>query len=192
MKTNSHAQIKRMVLAAMFLAIGVMLPYAFLNVQFVLQRCSPMHIPVLLCGFICGWPYGLAVGFLCPLIRSLIANLPPLGTPNAFAMYAELAVYGLVAGLMFALLNKTKLKKHLAAVVYISLVTAMLAGRIVYGVMMYVQLVSTDNPFTMSQFAAAAFINAVPAIIIQLVLIPFIIMRLYRIKLLPIGGVSGK
>ena len=181
-----------MVLAAMFLAVGYILPNLFLNVQFVLQRCSPMHLPVLLCGFVFGWPYGLAVGFLCPLLRSLTVNLPPLGTPNAFAMYAELAVYGLASGLIFGLLNKGGKIKSLTAKVYISLIAAMLLGRAVYGAMMFIQLIGSPEPYSLTLFLGAAFINAIPAIIIQLVLIPLIVVMLYRTHLLPLGSDRNK
>ena len=192
MKTKTEIQIKRMVLAAMFLALGYILPNLFLNVQFVLQRCSPMHLPVLLCGFICGWPYGLAVGLLCPLLRSLTFNLPPLGTPNAFAMYAELAVYGFASGLIFSLLNKSGKIKNMTAKIYISLVSAMLLGRAVYGAVMYFQLMASPEPYTFKMFLAAAFVNAVPAIIIQLILIPVVLLTLYRVRLLPLGGSAKK
>ena len=45
----------------------------------------PMHLPTLLCGFLCGGPWGAAVGFLAPLMRSAILGMPP-PFPTAVAM----------------------------------------------------------------------------------------------------------
>ena len=94
--------IKNMVLAAMFLAIGLVLPLFTGQIPQVGNMLLPMHIPVFLCGLICGWQYGAAVGFIVPLLRSAIFGMPVF-FPSATAMAFELMTYGLVAGLLYAL-----------------------------------------------------------------------------------------
>ena len=82
MKKN---QILRLALSALFLAIGFVLPFLTGQIQQVGNMLLPMHLPVLVCGFVCGWPWGLAVGFVLPLLRSLFFGMPPM-VPTALAM----------------------------------------------------------------------------------------------------------
>ncbi len=63
----------------------------------------PMHIPVLLCGLICGWKYGILVGFILPLLRHTIFGMPIL-FPTGIAMAFELATYGFVIGFYILIL----------------------------------------------------------------------------------------
>ncbi len=92
------------------------------------QHAAPMHIPVLLCGLVCGWQYGAAVGFVAPLLRSVLFGMPPM-YPVAIAMAFELLTYGLVIGLVYR-----RMAQKGAAGVYAALLTAMAAGRLVWGV----------------------------------------------------------
>ena len=181
MKTNSHAQIKRMVLAAMFLAIGQVLSFLTGQIPEIGRMLLPMHLPVLLCGFICGWPYGLAVGFICPLMRSALFGIPVI-FPMAVAMAFELAAYGFLAGFLF-----TRARWQCVLSLFRSLVIAMLGGRIVYGVFM--ALISafglTKDPFTFAAFIAAEFTGCVPGIILQLIAIPLIMLALDRTHMVP-------
>ena len=181
MKTNSHAQIKRMVLAAMFLAIGQVLPFLTGQIPEIGRTLLPMHIPVLLCGFICGCPYGLAVGFICPLLRSALFGIPVM-FPMAVAMAFELAVYGFLAGFIYGLFKKQNI-----GAVYASLIIAMIGGRIMYGIVMAVisALGMTKDPFTFAAFIAAEFTGCVPGIILQLILIPALLLALDRAHLVP-------
>ena len=170
----------KMIISALMLAMAYVLPFMTGQIPEVGSMLCPMHIPVLLCGFICGWPWGLAVGFTAPLLRSLTLGMPPL-FPSAVCMAFELAVYGAIAGLMHRLLPKKR------GYIYLSLLVAMLAGRIVWGIAMLVCLGITGGTFTFSAFIAGAITNAVPGIILQIILIPLLIMLIERKKLVNLG-----
>lgn len=172
-------QTKKMVFSAFFLALALVLPFLTGQIQQFGNMLSPMHIPVLLCGFICGWPWGLLVGAVSPLLRSVIFGMPPL-MPVAVAMAFELAAYGAVAGIVYNLLPRKILN------IYISLIIAMLAGRIVWGIAMYLLLMSTGGTFALQAFLAGAFIKSWPGIILHIAIIPPIILALQKAKLIPI------
>lgn len=167
MKRNNN--LLKLVLSALFIALAYVLPFLTGQIPEIGNMLCPMHLPVLLCGFICGWQYGLAVGIFSPLLRSLVLGMPPL-FPKAICMAAELAVYGLIAGLMYKLFPKKK------GFIYLSLVISMLAGRIVWGCAMFVCMGIKGGTFGFSAFLTEAFVNAVPGIILQLILIPLIVM----------------
>ena len=158
-----------MVLAALFLALAYVMPFLTGQIPEIGSMLCPMHIPVLLCGFVCGWPWGLAVGLIAPLFRSLILGMPPL-FPTALCMSAELAVYGAVAGWMHGHLPRKK------PYIYCSLLAAMVAGRLVWGGAMLVCLGLGGGRFTAAAFLAGAVVNAIPGIIAQIVLIPILVM----------------
>jgi thiamine transporter ThiT len=168
---RSHTM--NMVLAAFFLALGLVLPFLTGQIQMIGNKISPMHIPVLICGFVCGWQYGLIVGFLTPLFRSVLFGMPPM-MPTAAAMAFELAAYGALTGLLYAKLPKNNVS------VYISLITAMLLGRIVWGIVSIPLYGIAGKAFSMQMFIAGAFINAIPGIILHIVLIPMIVMALRK------------
>ncbi len=168
---------KKMILAALFLAMGMILPFFTGQIPAIGSRLLPMHIPVLLCGFVCGWQYGLTVGIILPIFRSLIFTMPKM-MPTAVAMAFELAVYGAVAGILYAKLPKKKLS------VYISLITAMFAGRVIWGVVSIPLYGITGGSFSTAMFIAGAFTNAIPGIILQIVAIPAIIIALTQIGVL--------
>lgn len=167
----------KMILSALFLALAYVMPFLTGQIPEIGSKLCPMHIPVLLCGFICGWPWGLAVGFIAPLFRSVTLGMPML-FPGAVSMAFELAAYGFVAGLMHKLLPRKKLY------VYCSLLTSMIVGRLVWGAAMYVCMGIKGGSFTFSAFLAGAFTNAVPAIIVQLLLIPIIVIILDNPKII--------
>ena len=164
-----------MVLAALFLAMAYVLPFFTGQVPQIGAMLCPMHIPVLLCGFICGWPWGLAVGVIAPLLRSATLGMPPM-FPTAVCMAFELATYGAVAGFIYRILPKSKLS------VYVSLLIAMVTGRLVWGVAMFTCLGLTGGSFGFSAFLGGAVINAVPGIILQIVLVPVVVMVLEYAK----------
>ena len=114
-------RIRKLIYAALYLAIAMVLPFLTGQIPQIGALLSPMHIPVLLCGFMCGWPWGLAVGFIAPLLRSVLFGMPAL-FPAAVAMAFELAVYGGMSGLLYRLLPR----KPWA--VYAALIIAMIAG----------------------------------------------------------------
>lgn len=159
----------KMILSALFLAIAYVLPFFTGQIPEVGSMLCPLHIPILLCGFICGWRYGLIVGFIAPLLRSLTLGMPPL-FPTAICMAFELAAYGLVAGIMHRLLNQKKIY------IYISLLIAMILGRVVWGIAMYTCMAINGGSFTFVAFITGAIINAIPGIVVQIILIPPIII----------------
>ncbi len=177
MQTNSHT-IKRMVLAAMFLSIGFVLPIFTSQIKEIGDTLLPMHIPVMLCGLICGGKYSFFVGMLLPLFRSVVFGMPPI-YPNAVWMAIELATYGFVIGFLYYRMKNKNIKG-----VYISLVSAMILGRIAWGIAKAILLGLGGKAFTISMFIAGGFIDAIPGIIIQLVLIPLIMAILNKKKAL--------
>ncbi len=162
-------------LSGMFVALAYVMPFLTGQIREIGSMLCPMHIPVLLCGFVCGAPYGLAVGIIAPLLRSLTLGMPAL-FPSAVAMAFELAAYGFAAGIFYKILPKTKLN------IYISLVCAMIVGRIVWGFAMFCILGFDITKFGLATFWTGAFVNAIPGIIIQIVFIPIIIMLLEKAK----------
>ena len=158
----------------MFLAIGMVLPFLTGQIPQVGNMMLPMHIPVLLCGLICGWQYGADLGFVLPLLRYLIFGMPVL-FPTGTAMAFELMTYGLVIGLVYSL-SRWKCIISL----YRALIAAMIAGRIVWAAAQMILLGVSGGAFTMKIFLAGAFFNAVPGIIIQLILIPTVMIALGR------------
>ncbi|MBR4071536.1 MAG: ECF transporter S component [Clostridia bacterium] len=174
---NKHNSLVKMILAALFLALAYVLPFLTGQIPEIGSMLCPLHIPVLLCGFICGWPWGLAVGAIAPLFRSLTLGMPPL-FPTAVCMAFELAAYGAIAGLMHKILPRKK------PYVYVSLLSAMIAGRLIWGAAMFVFMGLNGGSFTFTAFMAGAFTNAIPGIIIQILLIPILVMVLDNPKVL--------
>ena len=166
---KNHNKLLKMVLAAMFLALAYVMPFLTGQIPEVGSMLCPMHIPVILCGFVCGPIWGLAVGATAPFFRSLTLHMPPL-FPVAVCMAFELAAYGAVAGLMHRLLPRKK------PFVYVSLIISMLVGRLVWGAAMYVCLSINGGAFTFAAFIAGAFTNAIPGIVVQIVLVPVFVM----------------
>ena len=176
MKSQRNRWLK-MVLAAFFLSLAYVLPFLTGQVpQFGAMLC-PMHLPVLLCGFLCGPFWGLLIGAIAPLFRSLTLGAPLL-FPTAVCMAFELAAYGAVAGLMHRILPRKK------PYIYLSLLTAMVAGRLVWGAAMMVCMGIKGGAFTFAAFAAGAVTNAIPGIVVQILLIPVLVMVLDNPKVL--------
>ncbi|MGM9520856.1 MAG: ECF transporter S component [Oscillospiraceae bacterium] len=169
----SNRTIRNMVLAALFLALGFVLPFLTGQIPQIGSMLLPMHIPVLLCGFVCGPFWGLAVGAICPILRSLVFSMPSM-YPSAVAMAFELAVYGFASGLLYKLLPRNKIN------VYVSLLGAMIAGRVVWGVVRLIMTVGSESTFPMSAFIAGAVTTAIPGIILQIVVIPVLVIILEK------------
>ena len=163
MKTNPHSTTRSLVLAALFLALAFVLPMITGHVPQVGNMLCPMHFPILL------W------GFIAPLVRSVLFGMPPM-FPIAIAMAFELAAYGLVSGVLW------RKVKHTVPMMYASLVTAMVAGRLVWGAVRFVLAGLTGSSFPFSAFLSGALLTAVPGIVAQLVLIPLILIALQKAK----------
>lgn len=166
--------IRNLTLSAMFLALAFVMPFLTGQIPQIGSMLCPMHIPVLLCGFFCGAPYGLIVGFVAPILRSFTLGMPPM-FPTAFCMAFELAAYGFIAGW----LHNKLLKKTIN--VYVSLLCAMVIGRLVWGIMMFCCMGLDASKFGLSAFLGGAVLNAVPGIIVQIVLIPILVITLEKI-----------
>ena len=166
--------IQKMVLAAVCLALCLVLPFLTGQIPEIGSKLSPMHIPVLLCGFLCGWPWALLVGLIAPPLRFLLFGMPPL-FPTGVSMMAELAVYGAAAGIFFRLLPRKP------ASVYMALVIAMLLGRAAWGAVRWV-LMAFGSSFTFQAFLAGAFLDAWPGILCHLLIIPPIVLALKKAK----------
>ena len=168
-----------MIIAALFLALAYVMPFLTGQIPEIGSMLCPMHLPVLLCGFICGPFWGLAVGFVAPLLRSVLTGGFPPMFPTAVCMAFELAAYGAVTGLMHKLLPRKNL------CIYLSLLTAMVAGRLVWGAAMFF-CVGAQGGFTFAAFLAGAVTNALPGIAIQIVLVPILVILLENTKILKV------
>lgn len=175
MSKMSH--VKRAILCAVCIALCVVLPMAFHSIPNAGTILSPMHIPVLLCGLICGWPYGLLCGITGPLLSSVTTGMPPAAYLPG--MMAELAAYGLIAGVMMTLVHTKKVYADL----YISLLTAMLLGRAAAGAAN--ALLFSAGKYSLSVWITSYFVTSLPGILIQIALLPTIVFALMKARLIP-------
>lgn len=164
---------KNLCLSAVCLALCMILPFLTGQIPQIGNALSPMHISVLMCGLLCGWPYGLVVGFIAPLLRFLLFGMPPI-MPTGLAMMFELASYGALSGLLCKVLPKK------LPYLYVSLIGAMLGGRIVWGIVRFALGLIVGPAFTFSAFLSGAFIVAIPGIICHILLIPPIVIGVRR------------
>ena len=168
-KTNVYA----MTASAICLALCMVLPFLTGQIKEIGNMLCPMHIPVLLCGFICGPAYAAAVGAVAPLLRFMLFGMPKI-FPTGVAMCVELAAYGVLAGVLYARLPRRPWA------IYAALIGAMVGGRVLWGVVMAALMAAQGSAFTWSAFVAGAFFNAVPGIIVHILLIPVIVLALER------------
>lgn len=173
---TQNLSLKKVITAGVCLALCMLLPFLTGQIPQIGSMLSPMHIPVLICGLVCGWPYGLIIGLIAPVLRSLLFGMPPL-FPTATAMAFELAAYGAMSGLLYKLLPQKVI------FLYISLIGAMLFGRIIWGIATLILLGITGGTFTFSAFLAGAFTNAIPGIICHIIIIPPIVLGLKKARL---------
>lgn len=181
---KGQVAIRKMVLAALLLALGLVLPFVTGQIPEVGNMLLPMHLPVLICGLVCGWKWGAVVGFVLPLMRSFLFQMPPLlptmRTGGALCMAFELMTYGLVAGLLYGWLKDRRWG------LIVSLLGAMLAGRIVWALAsMVIYRLFADFPFTFQLFLAGGFLSAWPGMILQIVLVPLLVRLLEKTRLIP-------
>ena len=180
MKTKNA--VKSMTLAAVCVALCVVLPIAFHSIPDAGSIFLPMHIPVLICGMICGWPYGLLCGLMGPLLSSALTGMPPIAILPA--MMLECAAYGMVSGIMLKLVHT----KSTYGDLYIALVVAMLAGRVLSGV---AKALIFMPGISMTAWITASFITALPGILIQLVFLPSVVLTLMKAKIIPVRYTKG-
>ncbi len=169
--------VKKSIITAVCIALCVVLPQAFHAIPNAGSIYCPMHIPVLLCGLICGWQYGLLCGIAGPLVSALITGMPPAAVLPG--MLVECAAYGALTGLMMQLVHTKKVYPDL----YISLLVAMLGGRIISGIAK--ALIFSAGSYSMTAWVTGSFVTSLPGIIVHLVLIPSIVYALMKAKLIP-------
>ena len=169
-----HNHVQKLVYSALCLALCLVLPFLTGQIPEIGSMLCPMHIPVLLCGFICGPAWAAVIGAIAPLLRNVLFGMPPL-FPTGVAMCVELAVYGLVSGVLYLNLPRKKIS------IYIALIAAMMLGRVVWGVVRYVIAGIQGNSFTWAMFLSNAVTSAIPGIILHIVLIPVLVMALEHV-----------
>ena len=168
--------VKKLVYTAVCSALCLVLPMAFHSVPNAGTVFLPMHIPVLLCGLICGWPFGAVCGLLGPFLSSIVTGMPPAAMLPS--MMIECCTYGLVTGLMMQFVRT----KSATADLYISMVTAMTAGRVVAGLAKAWILAPGTPAFA---WVTTSLVAGLPGIAIQLVLMPILVFALTKARLLP-------
>ena len=172
------SQIKNLCVSAVCVALCCVLPPVFHSVGLG-TAFSPLHIPVLLCGLICGPWYGLACGIIGPVLCSLINSMP--GPAMLIHMVPELVTYGLATGLSMKFVRTGKTPADL----YISLASAMILGRIVGGIVQSFVYMGTDSAMTLAGWAAAYFGSSLPGIVCHLLVIPVLYFALVKARLIP-------
>lgn len=170
--------VKKICITAILIALCCILPTMF-HLAGLGTAFSPMHIPVLMCGLICGGWYGICCGILGPILSSILTGMP--GAAMLVSMVPELIVYGVVTGLMMRIVRTGRLTADL----YISLSTAMLVGRIVGGIAKALVYMGNSEAFTLAAWASSYFVTALPGIVCHLILVPALVMALHRAKLIP-------
>ena len=173
-RTDSLA--RQLTVSALCLTLCLVLPFLTGQIKQIGNALCPMHLPVFLCAYLCGAPWAAAVGFVAPLLRFALFQMPPV-FPFGISMAFELACYGLVSGLLYQVLPGRMVR------LYGSLLAAMAAGRIVWGTIRFLLAGLSGSEFSMAMFWAGAIFNAVPGILIQLILVPAIVLGLERAKL---------
>lgn len=168
MKPESN--IKRLVIAGLLLALGVVIPMIFHSTGIMGTVFLPMHIPVLIGGFLLPPYLALFLGMLTPLINSLVTGMPPM-FPMAIIMTFELGIYGFVASLLYRKLKMPSI---------ISLILSMIAGRIMAGLVVFILATFFSLQMEPMSFIIAGVTTGIPGIIIQIILIPSLIHSIVR------------
>ncbi len=168
-----NKKIRKLTYSALLLAMAYVLPFLTANIPEIGSMLCPMHIPVLLCGFVCGPVWGLTVGAAAPLLRSLTIHMPPL-YPAASAMAFELAVYGFATGVLYRMFPKR------IGYTYAALIISMVAGRLVWGAARLIMAGISDMDFGFAAFISGAVTTAIPGIILQIVIVPALIYALEK------------
>lgn len=170
--------VKKVSLCAICTALCYVLPPAFHAVGLG-SVFSPMHLPVLLCGLLCSWPYGLLCGLVGPVLSSLLSGMPPAAM--LIHMIPELCVYGLAAGLGMKWVRTGRLVADL----YLSLVPAMLLGRVAGGLVRSLVYLSTAQSYSIALWAGAYLVETLPGTLLQLIALPVLVLTLEKARLIP-------
>lgn len=184
-ESGKRNNLRKLIYAGISLAMCMLLPLLTGNIPQIGSALCPMHIPVLICGFLCGPLYGAIVGLIAPVLRFVLFGMPPI-FPTGVAMCFELAAYGLVSGLLYKALPKRIMN------IYMSLVGAMVLGRAVWGVGWILLSGVSQVPFTWAMFLSGAVLNAIPGIILHILIIPPIIFALQKSRAIQNGADAKK
>ena len=161
-------KVNKIVYASLFLALALALPFLTGQIPQIGAMLTPMHFPVLLCGYLCGWQWGMVVGFAAPLLRSVLFGMPVM-YPMAVCMALELAAYAAVSGMLYQSLPQKR------CFLYLSLAVAMISGRLVWGLARFLCAGLDANAFGLSAFWAGAVGMSIPGILLQLVIVPVLV-----------------
>ena len=176
MKTQTAQNLKKTAGSAVLLALCMVLPLLTGQLAELGNMLCPMHLPVLICGMLFGYVWGGAIGFIAPLLRFAIFSMPPI-YPVGISMAFELLAYGVISGVMTRLLPKKP------PYIYLTLITAMLGGRVVWALVRMLLTILGGAPFTFAVFIADGFVNAMPGIVLQVLIIPPIVLALKKANL---------
>ena len=194
MKQRSD-RVYALTVTAILLAVGLVLPFLTGQIQAIARIISPLHIPALICGLCCGWKWGLALGVILPLLRGILFGIPVFPT-SALPMAFELGAYGLFTGLLYPfLIRRLNRKSHLPALL-LSMLAAMVIGRIVGGAakaaLLAFGIIGTKTPYTFAAFFSSYFIGTAPGALIHFLLIPEIVLALEKANLTPLARRNWK
>lgn len=169
---------KKICICSICTALCYVLPLAFHSLALG-SALSPMHLPVLLCGVLCGWPYGLFCGVAGPVLSSLLSGMPP--AVMLIPMIPELCAYGAVSGLLMKHLRTGKLYRDL----YAAMIPAMLAGRVLGGAVQAAYYLSTARSYSIAVWASSYLVGTLPGAILHLIVIPMLVLVLVKARLVP-------
>lgn len=172
------SHVKKICICAVCTALCYALPLAF-HALALGTALSPMHLPVLLCGLVCGWPYGALCGIVGPILSSILSSMPP--APMLVSMIPELCAYGLFSGLLLKFIRTGRT----AADLYLALIPAMILGRIIGGIAQALFYLSGAKPYSIAIWAASYVVGTLPAVVLQLILLPALVLVLMRARLIP-------
>lgn len=171
----------RMIVIAVLLALGMVLPFLTGQIPTIGQAISPLHIPAFIAGLTCGWGWGMALGLVLPILRSFMFGMPPL-VAVAIPMAFELAAYACICGVAYPLLRKRM--KNLPAML-VALLLAMVAGRLMGGAAKAIVMGITGSGFTFSMFISSYFVTTAVGALIHLIVVPVVVLALEKAHLSP-------
>jgi riboflavin transporter FmnP len=168
---TEESRVRWLTFSALFLALALVLPVAFHSVSMGGRTLLPMHLPVMLAGFLIGPGSGVLVGLLAPILSHIMTGMPPSYAVPLMAL--ELPIYGLTAGIAY---------RKLRVNIYVSLIVAMIAGRLMFGLGLFVLGMFMELPYTAAYFFSAAgpIVTGLPGIVLQLVLVPILVTAVKR------------
>ncbi|MBP1745325.1 MAG: transporter component [Firmicutes bacterium] len=161
---------QEIVLGGLLLASGVILPMVFHVFGMTGPIFLPMHIPVLIAGFLLSPQLALIVGILTPLLSSIFTGMPVM-FPIAVIMAFELGVYALAASIAVRKLNLSTVP---------SLLIAMLSGRFAAGISVALLVQLFGIKMNALIYLKGAVITGIPGILLQLVMVPILVIAIRK------------